>query len=74
MPKLPALCRLVAGLAMPAVAAALLVLSACDLQQKGPPPSYQDSKLDVTNAINGPAAAEAPTATAASASAPSARP
>jgi hypothetical protein len=74
MLKLPALCRLVAGLAMPAAAAALLVLSACDLQQQGPPPSYQDSKLDVTNAINGPAAAEAPTATAASASAPSARP
>jgi hypothetical protein len=53
-------------------AAAVLVLSACDLQQQGPPPSYQDSKLDVTNVISGSAAAEAPATVAASA--PTSRP
>jgi hypothetical protein len=55
-------CR-AAGLVLPITAAALL--SACDLQQKGPPPSYQDSKLEVMGAISGPAGSEATTAPAA---------
>ena len=71
MPRLAASGFRATGRLLP-TAAAVLVLSACDLQQQGPPPSYQDSKLDVMNVVSGSAAAEAPATVAASA--PTSRP